>query len=71
MSATVQSIRFLSTLWKPKRALRWIKDHNYIPLKRVDRTKTQLRYRIKSPSQFKRFRTKNLGKGITVVFGIR
>lgn len=69
--SSIQSILFDNKKWTSVKAMKWIKSHNYKPLKRVHKTENKFRYRINEPEQFKRFRTKKLGDGIEVVLGFK
>jgi hypothetical protein len=53
MVSAVQSVRFdRKAGWNTTTARAWLKAHGFTPIKRVDVTKTQLRYRIRSPDEF-------------------
>jgi len=54
----VHSIRFSKDHYTTATARKGLKSHGYKPIKRVDITENQYRYRIKDPSLFKRFITK-------------
>lgn len=78
MSSDIQAIVFLPSKKFPytsDSARRWLKSHNLIPIKRVDKVKnkddkiTQLRYRIKDPKQFKSYITKKTKENINIVIG--
>ena len=48
-----------------------MKKHNYIPIKKVDKTENLLRYRIIEPNEdLYIYRTKKLNNGVYFVFGI-
>lgn len=70
---SIQSVTFLiDEGWKPSLASRWLNDHNLIPMKKVDRTyDNKLRYRLVDPSKFKRFITKKLSNGISLIIGFK
>lgn len=64
--------------WTTVKAIKWLKNHNLTPIKRVDKVKskqtgkiTQLRYRIKDPALFKTFTTKKTNDEINIVIGFR
>lgn len=65
----VQSVLFDRLLWRPNRARQWLLDNNFKRLKRVDITKNFLRYRIRSPLEFNRFRIIKKKNGIKFVIG--
>lgn len=54
----VQAILFDRKYFTATKARKWLKEHDYKPIKRVDRTKNFLRYRIRSP--FDNFYTKKI-----------
>ena len=68
----IQSIVFsIRHGWIPMSARRWIKEHEFYPIKSVDRRiKGQLRYRLREPRKFHRFITKSLKGGINLVIGV-
>lgn len=66
----VHSIIFDNKLYTPDIARKWLKEHNYKPIKHVDKTKNYLRYRIRDPTLFKSFVIKEITHGIKFVFGI-
>lgn len=70
MSET-QSVLFDNEKWNTIKAMRWLKNHNIKPLKRVHKTEDKLRYRVNDPSNYSRFRTKKLGGGIELVLGFK
>jgi len=67
----VQSVTFNKSIWTVVAARRWLRQHDFLPIKRVDKTPTLLRYRIKPPKQFKRFRNKSIATGINLVVGFK
>ncbi len=69
--SVVQSVLFDIKKFNSRSARKWLREHDYPTIKRVDKTKSLLRYRLKEPSLFKKFRIKNLGKGIKVVLGFK
>lgn len=66
----VHSILFNNKVYTTTTARKWLKEHNYSPIKRVDVTTNYLRYRIRDPKEFKSFVTKEITNDITFVFGI-
>lgn len=54
-----------------EKARLWLKNNNIKPIKVVDRSTTQLRYRIVDPKKFKRFRTKIVKSGIMLIIGFK
>ena len=73
MSKTkIQSVRFiLSKGWTSDQARNWLKANDIKPIKRVDKTANELRYRILSPGKFTSFRTIKTDKGINIILGIK
>ena len=63
----IQSILFARTYWTEKRALNYLKRHNYRPIKKVHKTKKYLRYRLKQPNSSRRYITISLTKTIKAV----
>ena len=69
MSSQVQSVTFPRELFTPHGAMRWLKRHEFKPIKKVDKTLSQLKYRIIDPSEFDHFSTRTLGDGVALVIG--
>lgn len=67
----VQAVLFDNQLWTATEARAWLKKQGFKPIKRVDKTQSLLRYRIRSPRRYRRFRTKTLKHGIAFVVGFR
>ena len=67
----IQAVLFKNTKWDSKKSRDWLKKNKYVPIKRVHKTDTFLRYRLKEPNQYKRFITKKLGKGIELIIGFK
>ena len=55
-SSSIQSVLFDRKIFTTTEARSWLSRNNLQPIKRVDKTKNLLRYRIKNPNKFKRFR---------------
>ncbi len=64
----VQSVVFDKKYYTDKEAREWLKKHNFKGLD-VDEKKNVLRYRQKDPKKFKRFRMKEIKKGIKFCIG--
>ena len=64
-----QAIRFDRDQWTTRDARRWMTTHGVTPMKKVDKSAHQLRYRIQDPSQFSRMRTVTLGEGVSLIVG--
>ena len=71
MKSEIHTIYFMRPKWTTTKAREWLKNHNYIPIKRVHKMGNELRYRIRDPAQFKTFRTKKLKDDIYIVFGLK
>jgi len=67
---TIQAIIFDNTKWTDKTAKKWLREHNYVQIKPVHRTKNFLRYRLRPPELFKSFYIKKIGNGIELILGI-
>lgn len=67
----VHSIVFMKDKWNEKSSRKWLQEHEYYPIKQVDKTLNTLRYRIVDPKEFVSFITKKNDKGINFVLGIR
>lgn len=65
----LQSIYFMTPEWDSTRARQWLIKHKYKPIKRVHKLGSQLRYRLRNPNKYTKFKTKGIGKGIYFVFG--
>ena len=67
----IQSIVFDRDKFTTAKARAFLQRNKLVPIKRVDKTKNKLRYRIKTPKLFKRFRVKKIKKGISLIFGFK
>ena len=66
----VQAIIFKRDLYDTDTARRWLRRHNYYPIKRVHVTINYLRYRLKEPDENKYdYRLKTITNGIKFVIG--
>lgn len=66
----VQAVIFNNKKWDVNTARKWLKEHDYKPIKHVDKTENYLRYRIREPT-FANYVLKPLGNsGIRLIFGI-
>lgn len=66
----IQAIVFLTTDgWTPDKARYYLKKHNYHPIKKMHKKKTELRYRLQDPTTFDYYKTKKLNDGILLVLG--
>jgi hypothetical protein len=65
----IQAIRFKKNKWTKQKSKKWIKEHNFNPI-RLDETIHEYRYRIRQPSEFKSFRTLIEPNGINILLGI-
>lgn len=66
----IQSIIFEKKKFKSEDARKWLKKYGYKPIKRVDKTKNFLRYRIREPKKRAIYRTINFGDNIKAVLEI-
>ncbi len=71
MSSEIQAVLFKSRWWKPGKARMWLRKNKLAPIKKVDKTKNTLRYRLIDPSVFNRFFTKKITPTISFVMGVR
>ena len=72
MPSDIHSIVFLRNTkenWTATKARKWLKQHGFIPIKRVDKKDNQLRYRLIDPKFFKSFMTKKSKNNINLVIG--
>lgn len=53
----IQSIIFTKQKWDATGARKWLKKHNFKPIKRVHKTERYLRYRLRDPGIYSKFRT--------------
>lgn len=70
----VQAIAFYKNNWSKNKAIKWLKKHDYKPIKEVHETKNMLHYRITDPSSgYKGFISKNIGpkEDILLTIGLR
>lgn len=70
MKTDIHTIVFLKKYWTPKTAMKWLKEHNFKPIKKVHETPNTYRYRLKDPKLFRKFITKKTDLGINIVIGI-
>lgn len=72
MVSQIQAVLFRKSIWDTKMARKWLKKNKMKPIKKVHKTKNLLRYRLRSPEQFKRFRIKKIPKfSIKFVIGFK
>ncbi len=65
----IQAVIFNKKRFTADKAREWLRKHDYKAIKRVDKTKNFLRYRLKNPKQFRTFTTKPLNKSISLIMG--
>ncbi len=58
----IQAVLFEKKVWDSKMARKWLKKNKMKPIKKVHKTKNLLRYRLRSPRKYKRFRMKSIPK---------
>lgn len=69
MVSDIQSILFDNKKWDAPSALEWLHSHNFYPRKKPHFTKKKIRFRIKPPYKFARFRTLKRKNGIEFIIG--
>jgi hypothetical protein len=69
MSSEVQAVYFMEPKWTPAAARKWLKDHNYKPIKDVHRKGKELRYRIHDPAEYGHFTTHKTDHDVYLVIG--
>jgi hypothetical protein len=67
----VQSIYFLTPGWNATSARAWLVNNDVVPLKRMHRIGREMRYRIRDPNEFTRFRTRISPDGVHIVLGFK
>jgi hypothetical protein len=70
MPPAVQSVRFLRAQWTQKAARAWLRAHGFVPIKAVDVTAGQLRYRTRDPTELRAYIVKRLPGDIQLVIGL-
>ena len=70
MENNIQAVLFPLS-WTSDKCKEWLNKHNLKPLKRVHLTHKYLRYRIREPSEFKKFITKGTKEGVKLVIGYK
>lgn len=63
----IQAILFDNSYYTPYTARKWLRTHEYRPIKRVHKTKKYLRYRIIQPNNRYQYRIINLSNHINAV----
>lgn len=53
----VQAVLFKKRYWKLSSSMKWLKEHNFKPIKKMHETPEYYRYRLREPTKFKRLRT--------------
>ena len=68
----IQAVIFERENFNAKKAMKWLKKHDYKPIKRVDKPKhgTFLRYRLLEPKKNSMYRTINFGDDIKAIVEI-
>ena len=66
----IQAILFEKDKFTTDKARKFLKKHNYIPIKRVHKTENYLRYRIRRPKDKTMYRMINFGDDIKAVIEI-
>lgn len=63
----VHAVLFDNGIYTADKAREWLKEHNYVPIKRVHKTENYLRYRLITPKKDASYYTVNTKKGIKLV----
>ena len=66
----IQAILFEKDKFTTEKARRFLKKHNYKPIKRVHKTENYLRYRIRKPKNKTMYRTIDFGDDIKAIIEI-
>ncbi len=64
---SVQSVLFDRKKYNCYEARKWLKKHKFKPIKRVDKTKNLLRYRLINPRDKIKYRIKKITKFVKFV----
>lgn len=67
----VQAILFPKKKFTIKKAEKWLKDSNYIPIKKVHETLNFYRYRLLEPNKKFKYITKKLSNGVDLVIIVK
>lgn len=67
----VQSVLFKKDVYDRNKAKKWLAKHNLKPIKKVHETNKYLRYRIRDPQKFQKFRIMQVRKNIKFVMGLK
>src|SRR5579885_2717298 len=65
--SNIQAIIFKKENWTENKAEKWLKMHNFNPIKNVHITENYLRYRLKNPNKLNEYRTYDIGNGIKLI----
>ena len=67
----IQSVVFKRKFWTIVRARKWMKRRGLKSTMKVDRNKTQYRFRQLPPKRFKRFITKKIQPTVSFIIGFK
>lgn len=67
----IQSVLFNRNVWSIPDAYSWLVEHDFKPMKKAHLTENNIRFRIRLPTKYKRFTTRKMGKGISLVIGFK
>lgn len=70
MSNYVQAVLFDNKTFTTASSRRWLKRHNFQPIKRVHKTTNYLRYRIIEPNDQDKYVFKHITDDIKFIIGI-
>ena len=65
--SNIQAIIFKKENWTENKAEKWLKMHNFNPIKNVHITENYLRYRLKNPNKLNEYRTYDIGNGVKLI----
>jgi hypothetical protein len=65
----IQSVIFNRDVFGYEDALEWLEDHNLFPIKDGRFTKNEIRFRIRDPKEFSKFRIIHFTPNIEAVLG--
>lgn len=70
-TSAIQAVLFKKDRWTAESARKWLEKHKIVPIKDPRQTKNEIRFRVKDPTLFKRFRTIKEKDGIDLVVAFK
>ncbi len=67
--SNIQAVLFDNNYWTEPAATLWMHENGFCP-KKVHKTRNYIRYRLKTPSHNKKYRTLEFGEGIKAIISI-